>query len=72
MLDALGERYGMLPSQVLEQANTMDLWVFDVAVSWKNHVHEQQMRKHDKSQLPNMDPETLQKGMEKFRESVRK
>lgn len=68
MLDALGERYGMLPSQVLEQANTLDLWVFDVAVSYKNHVQEKELRKRDKT-LPAMDPETLQKGMEKFRAS---
>lgn len=69
MLDALGERYGMLPSQVLEQGNTLDLWVFDVAVSYRNHKQEQELRKHDKSKLPTMDPEALQKGMEKFRAS---
>ncbi len=35
MLDSLGERYGMLPSQVLAQANTLDIWVFDVAISFR-------------------------------------
>lgn len=39
MLDALGERYGMLPSQLLEHANTFDLWVYDAAVSWINNEH---------------------------------
>ncbi len=37
MLDALGERYGMLPSELLDRANTFDLWVYDVAVSWINN-----------------------------------
>jgi hypothetical protein len=37
LLDALGERYGMLPSQLLDKANTFDLWVYDVAVSWINN-----------------------------------
>ena len=36
MLDALGERYGLLPSELLERANTFDLWVYDAAVSWIN------------------------------------
>jgi len=72
MLDALGERYGMLPSKVLEQANTLDLWVFDVAVSYKNHVQEIEMRKHDKNRAATMDPQTLQKGLEKFRGSKNK
>ncbi len=35
MLDALGERYGMLPSEVLANANTLDIWVFDVAISYR-------------------------------------
>jgi hypothetical protein len=72
MLDALGERYGMLPSQVLEQGNTLDLWVFDVAVSYKNHVHKEEMRKHDKNSAASIDPQTLQKGFEKFHGSKTK
>ena len=39
MLDALGERYGKLPSELLDRANTFDLWVYDVAVSWINNQH---------------------------------
>jgi hypothetical protein len=37
MLDALGERYGKLPSELLDRATTFDLWVYDVAVSWINN-----------------------------------
>jgi hypothetical protein len=42
MLDALGERYGMLPSELLDKANTFDLWVYDVSVSWINSRHDKQ------------------------------
>tara|TARA_R110000803_G_scaffold87688_3_gene154578 strand:+ start:160 stop:384 length:225 start_codon:yes stop_codon:yes gene_type:complete len=35
MLDALGERYGLLPSEVLCKASTLDLQIFDVAVAYR-------------------------------------
>jgi hypothetical protein len=72
MLDSLAERYGMLPSQVLEQANTLDLWVFDVAVSWRNHVQEKALRKSDHHQPATLDTDTLIKNMEQFRDNQTK
>jgi|TARA_R110000744_G_C19236301_1_gene548737 hypothetical protein len=36
-VDAMAERYGKLPSEVLRDASTVDLIVFDVAVSYRNH-----------------------------------
>ncbi len=45
MLDSLGERYSMLPSQVLAQGNTLDLWVFDVAVTYRNYKADEQNKK---------------------------
>jgi len=54
MLDALGERYGMLPSELLDRANTFDLWVYDIAVSWINSQHDKangKPAKYDESDL---------------------
>lgn len=62
MLDALGERYGMLPSELLERANTFDLWVYDAAVSWINN----QQSKADGKPI-NYNQTDLQKRMEKLR-----
>lgn len=59
MLDALGERYGMLPSQLLDSANTFDLWVYDVAVSW---INNQQAKADGKPQ--NYSVDDLRKRME--------
>jgi hypothetical protein len=36
-VDAMAQRYGKLPTEVLRDASTVDLIVFDVAVSYKNH-----------------------------------
>lgn len=66
MLDALGERYGMLPSEILERGNTFDLWVYDAAVSYIN----QRQQKNDPSSAPrvqNYSVDELQKRMERVR-----
>ncbi len=68
MLDSLAERYGMLPSQVLESASTLDLWVFDVAVSYKNYVQRREMNKNNPGAVAeSFDATQLQKGLEQFR-----
>jgi hypothetical protein len=36
ILDSLAHRYGRLPSEILTNATTKDLWVFDVASSYHN------------------------------------
>lgn len=72
MLDSMGERYGKLPSEVLENASTFDLWVFDVSVSYRNYIEEREQAKHDPTkalQQQDYDPEELKKKLEKFREN---
>ena len=36
ILDSLAHRYGRLPSEILSNATTQDLWVFDLASSYHN------------------------------------
>jgi hypothetical protein len=40
-LDILGSRYGLLPSEVLVRASTLDLYIVDVAMTYENHSQEQ-------------------------------
>lgn len=41
-MDSLAERYGVLPSVLLTQADTMDLWVYDVANSYRKLQQDRQ------------------------------
>jgi hypothetical protein len=66
MLDALGERYGMLPSELLERANTFDLWVYDAAVSWINSNNDRANGKPAK-----YDQTELEKRMERVKNGRR-
>lgn len=36
-LDRMAERYGMLPSQVMNHGSTFDLYVMDAALSYDNY-----------------------------------
>ena len=58
MLDALARRYGKLPSQLLRSADSLDIMVFDVAVSYEEMLQSKQNGKVN----PNMyNQEDLQK-----------
>ena len=49
MIDSLGKRYGMLPSEALDRSNTFDLYIMDAALSFE-HFH------HKKAMNNGMDP----------------
>lgn len=67
MLHTLAETYGMLPSQVLDKADTFDLWVYDVAVTHRNKEYERRkLRINSNTPQPssqNYDIVTLQEMM---------
>ena len=44
-IDGLGKRYGMLPSEVLRQADTFDLYIIDAALTYENYQHKKAMNK---------------------------
>ena len=71
MLDSLAERYKMLPSQVLEQASTLDLYVFDVAVSYRIQAQQREQDKEKGITAPPPSEEELLKGLEQFRANNR-
>lgn len=49
MLDSIAHRYGMLPSQVLQHATTQDVFVFDIANSYRIYQQEKQEKRNNKS-----------------------
>lgn len=44
-IDGLGKRYGLLPSEVLERANTFDLFIIDAALSYEQYHQKKAMNK---------------------------
>jgi len=56
-VDAMAERYGKLPSEVLRDASTVDLIVFDVAVSYRNHKEKQSKGQIDTNDYSQKDLE---------------
>ena len=40
LIDTLGERYGMLPSEIISRANTFDIFVADTAIGYRNYLQD--------------------------------
>ena len=62
MLDNLATRYGKLPSQVLREADSFDLSVMDVALTYRKYQQDKEDGKMDPSMY---DMDSLQELREK-------
>lgn len=40
LLDRMGQRYGMLPSAILEKATTFDMVAMDISITMEKHWSE--------------------------------
>lgn len=65
-VDAMAERYGKLPTEILKDASTVDLIVFDVAVSYRNYQHKKQQN-GGKAPVQDYSQEELQAAMERVK-----
>jgi hypothetical protein len=50
MLDQMAERYGKLPSEVIQNASTVDLFVYDTGVSYRNLLERRS--RGEKDEIP--------------------
>lgn len=40
LIDTMAERYGLLPSEIVERATTFDLFVCDTAIGYRNYLQD--------------------------------
>jgi len=69
MLDAMGKRYGKLPSELFQNADTFDLMVMDVAFSYEHYINN----KNNSEALPShqlYDKEDLENRLKKARNEI--
>jgi len=63
----MAERYGVLPSDLLARGTTQDIYVYDVALSYQEHVRKQIKHKHGiPDTSPQWDSETLETKFKDF------
>ena len=55
-LDTLGQRYSLLPSELLSRATTFDLEIADIAISYENYK-----RNKANGKTPEISQDQLQK-----------
>lgn len=44
-IDTIAERYGLLPSEVLQRATTLDLLIVDTAIGYRNSLEDRANKK---------------------------
>ena len=66
LVDTLSERYGILPSEVMNRATTFDVFVADTAIGYRNAVQERAMN-GDKKPAPQYKQSDLQNMLDKVR-----
>lgn len=63
-VDSIATRYHLLPSQVMSDATTFDLFIMDAAVSW--HNYQQELRENGgKAPVPKLTQEQMQQMLAK-------
>tara|TARA_R110002126_G_scaffold106670_2_gene241828 strand:+ start:974 stop:1195 length:222 start_codon:yes stop_codon:yes gene_type:complete len=63
-IDALGKRYSLLPSEVMEKASTFDLVVLDAALGYQTYIQDQA---DGKKATPKLSQEEMMAAMERVR-----
>ncbi len=67
VIDSLGKRYGMLPSQVMREANTFDIFIMDAALTYENHQHEKSLNKNKNAVPKKVTAVTDEEMLEKYK-----
>jgi hypothetical protein len=44
-IDGLAKRYGKLPSEIMRDANTFDLYIIDAAMTFEQYHHKKELNK---------------------------
>lgn len=64
MIDMMATRYHMLPSRILDDANTIDLYVMDMALSFEKHCNSDS---NNASSLNDLSINTLEEAVKKVK-----
>jgi hypothetical protein len=63
-IDAIGKRYSLLPSEVMEKASTFDLVVLDASLGYQSYIQD---RAEGKKIAPKLSQEEMMAAMERVR-----
>ena len=63
MIDMMATRYHMLPSRILDEANTIDLYVMDMALAFEKHCNSES----NSNGLDNLPINTLEEAIQQVK-----
>lgn len=65
-VDGIAKRYGMLPSKVISEADTFDLYIMDIALTFEQYHHKKAMN-NGKDPLPDYTDNELLNMVQKIK-----
>jgi len=65
-VDGIAKRYGMLPSKVISEADTFDLYIMDIALTFEQYHHKKAMN-NGKDPLPDYTENELLNMVQKIK-----
>jgi len=68
-IDAIGKRYSLLPSEVMEKASTFDLVVLDAALGYQSYIQD---KAEGKKAAPKLSQEEMISALERVRKDGNK
>jgi len=68
-IDALGKRYSLLPSEVMEKASTFDLVVLDAALGYQTYIQD---KAEGKKATPKLSQDEMMAALERVRNNDNK
>ena len=68
-IDAIGKRYSLLPSEVMERASTFDLVVLDAALGYQKYIQD---KADGKKTAPQLSQDEMMAAMERVRNNGNK
>ena len=66
VLDTMASRYGMLPTEVLGKATTLDIYILEKAMAYQNRANDPNYDP-SKPTMPNLSQETMRAMIEQVR-----
>ena len=73
LLDFAASRYNCLPSEFVRRADTMDLYIMDIACSYQNYKQEQaQAASEGRTMAPKLSVEQMQSMIERVKHGSNK
>jgi hypothetical protein len=71
-LDFVGKRYGKLPSEVMLEGSSLDIWIAELAVGYENYLNKKHAGNLGPTPAPNLSQDEMRAMIERVKKNENK